>query len=329
MPFAGRIHLTIARYVLLAALGVLMLQPGIAAASSYRLYLAPDGNDAAAGTEPSTALRSLGAAQQRLVERRPAAAVEVVIASGTYLQQSVQWTFANGAPIRFIAAPGAATPPLFDGRGGATWFALKGGRNAPTRLTFDGLKVSNYWMALDLGSSKANEDGNSGNTIRNMQFARIGGRYGRSAEAAYSFAAIRLQQSRDNRIEHNRFESIENDTGTSGFIHALYLARHSSGNRIEGNTFVDVNGDAIRTRDASDQTYVGGNHFLRAGKYAAFSDWFKADGECPSQGGEFVGNTVGIGYYRAIDATRTTGADDACGALKRPRIAERGTLKSG
>ncbi|MCS3808319.1 right-handed parallel beta-helix repeat-containing protein [Xanthomonas sp. 4461] len=313
--------------VLILLLGVPLLQSGVAAAASYRLYLAPDGDDAAAGTAPSTALRSLDAAQQRLVERRPAGDVEVVIAPGTYLQQSVQWTFANGAPIRFIAAAGAASPPLFDGHGGATWFALKRGRNAPTRLTFEGLKVSNYWMALDLGSSKAAEDGNGGNTIRNMQFERIGGRYGRSTEAAYSFAAIRLQQSRDSRIEHNRFVSIENDTDTSGFIHALYLARHSSGNRIEGNTFVDVNGDAVRTRDASDRTYVGGNHFLRAGKYAAFSDWFKADGECPSQGGEFVGNTVGIGYYRAIDATRTTGADDACGALKQPRIAESGTLK--
>ncbi|MCC8628238.1 right-handed parallel beta-helix repeat-containing protein [Xanthomonas vesicatoria] len=317
-----------AQMLLMLSLSLPMLQAGAASAPPYRLYLAPDGNDAAAGTTPSTALCSLGAAQQRLVERRPAGEVEVVIALGTYLQQSVQWTFANGAPIRFIAAPGAARPPVFDGRGGATWFALKGGRNAPTRLTFEGLTVSNYWMALDLGSSKADEDGNGGNTIRNMQFERIGGRYGRSQEAAYSFAAIRLQQSRDNRIEHNRFVSIENDTTTSGFIHALYLARHSSGNRIEGNTFVDVNGDAVRTRDASDRTYVGGNQFLRAGKYAAFSDWFKPDGECPSQGGEFVGNTVGIGYYRAIDATRTTGADDACGALKRPRIAERGTLKA-
>lgn len=314
--------------MLILLLGLPMLQPGVAAAASYRLYLAPDGNDAAAGTAPSTAVRSLDAAQQRLLERRPAGDVEVVIAPGTYLQQTVQWTFANGAPIRFIAAAGAASPPVFDGRGGATWFALKGGRNAPTRLSFEGLKVSNYWMALDLGSSKAAEDGNGGNTIRNMQFERIGGRYGRSTEAAYSFAAIRLQQSRDNRIEHNRFVSIENDTDTSGFIHALYLARHSSGNRIESNTFIDVNGDAVRTRDASDRTYVSGNHFLRAGKYAAFSDWFKADGECPSQGGQFVGNTVGIGYYRAIAATRTTGADDACGALKRPRIAERGTLKS-
>ncbi|WAT14611.1 right-handed parallel beta-helix repeat-containing protein [Xanthomonas fragariae] len=303
------------------------LLPVAASASTYRLYLAPDGNDAAAGTSASTALRSLAAAQQRLFERQPAGTVEVVIAAGTYLTQSVQWTFANGAPIRFSAASGVASPPVFDGRGGATWFTLKGGRDTATRLTFDGLKVSNYWMALDLGSSKRSDDGNSGNVIRDMTFERIGGVYGSSSEAAYSFAAIRLQNSRDNRIEHNRFVSIENDTKTSGFIHAIYLARHSSGNRIEDNTFTDVNGDVVRTRDASDNTYVGDNRFVRAGKYAAFSDWIKPEVECPSQGGQFVDNTVGNGYYGTIVATRTTGADDACGALKKPRIEERGTLR--
>lgn len=186
--------------------------PAAAHAQTYRLYLAPDGNDAAAGTSTTTALRSLAAAQQRLLEQRPSGAVDVVIAAGTYLRQSVQWTFTNGAPIRFIAASDAAAPPWFDGRGGATWFTLKGGGDAATRLTFTGLKVSNYWMAMDLGSSKRSADGNSGNIIRNMTFERIGGVHGSSSEAAYSFAAIRLQNSRDNRIEHNRFVSIENDT---------------------------------------------------------------------------------------------------------------------
>ncbi|KOB04201.1 hypothetical protein AE923_22085, partial [Xanthomonas arboricola] len=200
--------------------------------------------------------------------------------------------------------------------------------DAATRLTFTGLKVSNYWMAMDLGSSKRSADGNSGNIIRNMTFERIGGVHGSSSEAAYSFAAIRLQNSRDNRIERNRFVSIENDTRTSGFVHAIYLARHSSGNRIKGNTFTDVNGDAVRTRDASDNTYVASNRFVRAGKYAAFSDWIKPDGECPSQGGQFVDNTVGAGYYGDIAATRTSGADDACGALKQARIEERGTVRS-
>ncbi|MBB5768872.1 NosD domain-containing protein [Xanthomonas euroxanthea] len=313
------------RVTLLLTLAALL--PMSAHAQIYRLYLAPDGNDAAAGTSAATALRSLAAAQQRLLEQRPGGAVDVVIAAGTYLRQSVQWTFTNGAPIRFIAAPDAAAPPWFDGRGGATWFTLKGGGDAATRLTFAGLKVSNYWMAMDLGSSKRSADGNSGNVIRNMTFERIGGIHGSSSEAAYSFAAIRLQNSRDNRIERNRFVSIENDTRTSGFVHAIYLARHSSGNRIEGNTFTEVNGDAVRTRDASDNTYVATNRFVRAGKYAAFSDWIKPDGECPSQGGQFVDNTVGAGYYGAIAATRTSGADDACGALKQPRIQECGTLR--
>ncbi|MFA1750859.1 right-handed parallel beta-helix repeat-containing protein [Xanthomonas campestris] len=301
--------------------------PHAAAAPVYRLYLAPDGDDTAAGTSAATALRSLAAVQQRLIAQRPATAVDVIIAAGTYERQTVQWHVITGAPLRFIAAPDSATSPVFDGRGAATWFTLRGGKDAPTRVTFAGLTIRNYWMALDLGSSKRSADGNSDNVIRDMRFERIGGVHGSSPEAAYAFAAIRLQNSRNNRIEHNHFSAVENAAQTAGYVHALYLARSSSGNRIEDNSFTDISGDAIRTRDRSDATLVQGNRFIRAGKYAAFSDWFKTDGECPSQGGQFIGNTVGQGYQGPVAPTRTTGADDACGPLQRPRIEARATLR--
>ena len=295
-------------------------------AQTFRLYLAPDGDDAAVGTSAATALKTLNAAQQRLLAQPPPAAVEIVVAPGIYLGQSVRWTFRNGAPLRIVAASGASTMPHFDGRGGGTWFTLRGGGNQRTQLQFVGLEVSDYWMAMDLGSSNAAADGNAGNEIRGMRFVRIGGIHGQG-DPAYSYAAIRLQNSRDNVIADNQFSAIENSKETSGYIHALYLARHSTGNTVEGNSFTDVNGDVVRTRDASDETVVRGNHFVRAGKYAAFSDWFDPDqGECPSQGGRFVDNTVGAGYYGAIPATATTGADDACGALGTPRIVESGTV---
>ncbi|WP_369977059.1 right-handed parallel beta-helix repeat-containing protein [Xanthomonas bundabergensis] len=296
-------------------------------AQTFRLYLAPDGDDSAAGTSAATALQTLDAAQQRLQAQSPKTEVEIVVAAGTYLGQSVRWTFRNGAPLRIVAAPGAATMPHFDGRGGGTWFTLRGGGNQRTQLQFVGLEVSDYWMALDLGSSNAAADGNAGNEIRGMRFTRIGGIHGQG-DPAYSYAAIRLQNSRDNVIAGNQFSAIENSKETSGYIHALYLARHSTGNTVEDNSFIDVNGDAVRTRDASDATQVRGNQFVRAGKYAAFSDWFDPEqGECPSQGGRFVDNTVGAGYYGAIPATATTGADDACGALGTPRIVESGTVR--
>ncbi|MCC4594182.1 right-handed parallel beta-helix repeat-containing protein [Xanthomonas campestris pv. phormiicola] len=309
-------------------LGLLLATAGAAQAQTFRLYLAPDGDDAAAGTSAATALHSLAAAQQRLQAQSPTTEVEIVVAPGTYLGQSVRWTFRNGAPLRIAAAAaaGAATMPLFDGRGGGTWFTLRGGGNQRTQLQFVGLEVSNYWMALDLGSGNAAADGNAGNAIRGMRFTRIGGIHGRG-DPAYSYAAIRLQNSRDNVIADNQFSAIDNSKETSGYIHALYLARHSTGNTVEGNSFTDVNGDVVRTRDASDGTMVRGNHFVRAGKYAAFSDWFDPDQhECPSRGGRFVDNTVGAGYYGAIPATATTGADDACGALNTPRIVESGTV---
>ncbi|MBN6103776.1 right-handed parallel beta-helix repeat-containing protein [Xanthomonas sp. CFBP 8703] len=305
---------------------VLLVAASVVHAQTFRLYLAPDGDDAAAGTSAATALKTLSAAQQRLLAQPPPAAVEIVVAPGTYLGQSVRWTFRNGAPLRIVAASGAGTMPHFDGRGGGTWFTLRGGGNQRTQLQFVGLEVSDYWMAMDLGSSNAAADGNAGNEIRDMRFTRIGGIHGQG-DPAYSYAAIRLQNSRDNVIADNQFSAIENSKETSGYIHALYLARHSTGNTVEGNSFTDVNGDVVRTRDASDDTQVRGNHFVRAGKYAAFSDWFDPEqGECPSQGGRFVDNTVGAGYYGAIPATATTGADDACGALGTPRIVESGTV---
>lgn len=270
---------------LMVWLAIAGFAPHAAAAPVYRLYLAPDGDDMAAGTSAATALRSLAAVQQRLIAQRPATAVDVIIAAGTYERQSVQWHVITGAPLRFIAAPDSATSPVFDGRGAAIWFTLRGGKDAPTRVMFAGLTIRNYWMALDLGSSKRSADGNSDNVIRDMRFERIGGVYGSSPEAAYAFAAIRLQNSRNNRIEHNHFSAVENAAQTAGYVHALYLARSSSGNRIEDNSFTDISGDAIRTRDRSDATLVQGNRFIRAGKYAAFSDWFKTDGESRRRAG--------------------------------------------
>jgi len=310
-------------------LALLLAMAGAAQAQTYRLYLAPDGDDTAAGTSATTALQTLATAQKRLQAQPPPpqTTVEIVVAPGTYVGQSVRWTYRNaGAPLRIIAAPGAATMPHFDGRGGGTWFTLRGGGNQSTQLQFVGLEVSDYWMAMDLGSSNAAADGNAGNEIRGMRFTRIGGIHGQGSPA-YSYAAIRLQNSRDNLIVGNQFSAIENSKETSGYLHALYLARHSTGNVVKDNSFTDVNGDVVRTRDASDATEVRGNRFVRAGKYAAFSDWFSVDqGECPSQGGRFLDNTVGAGYYGAIPATATTGADDACGALATPRIVESGTV---
>ena len=306
---------------------LLLVTAGAVHAQIFRLYLAPNGDDAAAGTSAATALKTLSAAQQRRLAQPPPAAVEIVVAAGTYLGQTVRWPFRNGAPLRIVAASGAATMPHFDGRVGGTWFTLRGSGNQRTQLQVVGLEVSDYWMAMNLGSSDAAADGNAGNTIRGMHFTRIGGIHGQGT-AAYSYAAIRLQNSRDNVIADNQFSAIENSKETSGYLHALYLARHSTGNVVKGNTFTDVNGDVVRTRDASDDTQVRGNRFVRAGKYAAFSDWFDPQqGECPSQGGRFVDNTVGAGYYGAIPATATTGADDACGALGTSRIVESGTIR--
>jgi hypothetical protein len=49
-------------------------------------------------------------------------------------------------------------------------------------------------------------------------------------------------------------------------LHAIYLANHSTGARIEGNTFQDFCGSAIKLRDASSGATITGNHFRDADK---------------------------------------------------------------
>ncbi|MEE7547640.1 right-handed parallel beta-helix repeat-containing protein [Xanthomonas sp. Kuri4-1] len=299
---------------------------GPATAQAYQVYLSPTGDDAAAGTQAAP-LRSLQGVLEKVAGGPAGEDVDVVVAPGTYSGQSVVWNYVGARSITFAPPTDADAMPVFDGQGGGTWFALRGAKGKATAVSFIGLHVRNYWMAIDLGSSNAAKDANSGNAIQQMYFERIGGIYGTGAES-YSYAAVRLQNSSGNRIDGNRFEHVENTEDRSGYIHALYLAHGSADNVVAGNAFTDVNGDAVRTRNRSDGTVVDGNTFVRAGKYAAFSDWFDAaSGECPSQGGRFVDNHVGAGYFGTIPATATTGADDACGALELPRISEEDTVR--
>lgn len=316
------------RSVLAMSLAWLLAAASVDAhADNYRLYLAPDGDDSAAGTSATAPLQTLQAALARVQAENPAGDVDVAIAPGTYSGQSVAWTYTGAASVTFAPPAGAAAMPVFDGGGADTWFKLRGAAGAASNLHFTGLHVRNYWMAIDLGSSNAAKDANSGNVISGMRFERIGGEYG-SNSIGYSYAAIRLQHSSGNTIEGNSFSHVENATAYSGYIHALYLANASSDNVVRDNSFTDVNGDVVRTRNASNGNLVQDNSFLRAGKYAAFSDWFDQDDgdECPSQGNRFIDNSVGVGYYGTIPATATTGDDDACGALTQARIDERGTV---
>ncbi|KAI0875613.1 pectin lyase fold/virulence factor [Hypoxylon argillaceum] len=324
--------------------GILALGPALVPATT--LYMSPSGSDSNTGASATTALQTLKGVLAKVTATKPTDAVNIVVAEGTYLSQSVIWTYFTGQPITFAPPAGAATKPVFDGQGtGLTWFTMGDSASAsvPTNLHFTGLTVTNYWLGLDLGRDKA--PGNSFNSVRGMLFERVGAFYTRGLPNAKGYAALRLRQSSNNTITGNRFHGVKNSAAAdsdgdgvpedlTGYIHAIYAAHDARGNVISDNEFSQVTGDAVRTRDGSDDNLIEGNTFVAAGKYSAYSDWVDDTGdECPSHGNRFKDNTVGDGYFGPFATgyvTHVYGPDDRCsdgsGGTLPARIIETGTV---
>ncbi|KAI0515472.1 pectin lyase fold/virulence factor [Xylaria bambusicola] len=313
--------------------GVLALAPALVPATT--LYMSPSGSDKNTGTSATKALKSLLGVLDQVKADKPKDAVKIVVAEGTYLSQTVAWNYFNGKPITFSPPAGAKTKPVFDGEGtGLTWFTMYDSTDAakPTNLHFIGLKVTNYWLGLDLGRNK--EPGNSQNEVRSMLFERVGAFYTKGLPQPKGYAALRMQRSSNNIIADNRFHGVKNSANAGGmdltsYIHAIYAAHNSTDNVISDNEFNQVTGDAVRTRDGSNNNLIEGNLFVTAGKYSAYSDWIAETGdECPSYGNLFKDNTVGDGYFGAFKdgyITHTYGPDDRCGTIP-ARITENGTI---
>ncbi|KAI1126457.1 pectin lyase fold/virulence factor [Nemania abortiva] len=320
-----------------------MLALGPALIPATTLYMSPGGSDSNTGASATNPLKTLKGVLAKVTAAKPTDAVDIVVAEGTFLNQSVVWTYFNGEPITFAPPAGAATKPIFDGQGtGLTWFTMGDSADAavPTNLHFVGLTVTNYWLGLDLGRDKA--PGNSFNEVRNMLFERVGAFYTHGLPNAKGYAALRLRQSSNNTITGNRFHGVKNSDAAdsdgdgeledlTGYIHAIYAAHNARGNIISDNEFNQVTGDAVRTRDGSDDNLIEGNRFITAGKYSAYSDWIDDTGdECPSHNNRFKDNVVGDGYFGPFKAgyvTHTYGPDDRCsdGGTLPARIIETGT----
>ncbi|KAH9894722.1 ketoacyl-synt-domain-containing protein [Xylariomycetidae sp. FL2044] len=330
------------RLARLCSVLILALEPFLV--STTTLHMSPSGSDSNDGSSISKALKTLQGVLKRIQSIGPDDAADIVIAEGIYLSQSVTWTYFNGQPITFTSPEGAATKPTFDGEGtGLTWFTMQDGTGTTecTNLHFVGLAVTNYWLGLDLGRDKT--PGNCLNEVRSMLFERVGAFYTHGLPNPKGYAALRLRQSSNNTITGNRFHGVKNSAAAdsdgdgvnedlTAYIHAIYMAHHSRGNIVSNNEFNQVTGDAVRTRDGSDDNLIEGNRFITAGKYSAYSDWIDDEGnECPSHDNQFLDNTVGAGYFGPFEegfVTHTWGPDDRCssGGTLPPRIIEIGTI---
>jgi hypothetical protein len=157
----------------------------------------------------------------------------------------------------------------------------------------------NYVTAISLnGKRTAPGDSNSENTIRLNVFRDIG-------QIAFpagkpSTAALRLVNSKNNKITNNQFINIRNNTGCSA-LHSIYIAHYSSGNLIEDNVFNGGCGATVKTRDSSGGNIVRGNTFIDQSEPVfldsfcnkdARDDCTKETSECPSWGNEFSNNAM-------------------------------------
>jgi hypothetical protein len=281
--------------------GVLVLTLSAAHATDAVVYVRSGGNDQASGSSESEAVGTLQAAVRKVLAQKPAGltARRVVVLPGTYLEQvTIVRDLPDEVPLVITAAAG--TRPVFDGNGkGRSWLVLQSATGKPSRLTVQGLEISNYVTAVSLNGERTSINASNGqNVLRDNVFRNIGQVAFPSGKPAT--AAVRLVNSRNNQIVQNHFINIRNITGCTA-LHSIYMAHYSSGNLIQGNVFDGGCGATIKTRDASNENLIRDNRFIDQAE-AVFLDSFcdqdsrddctKAENECPSWDNRFENNSM-------------------------------------
>jgi hypothetical protein len=283
-------------------LAIALLLP--AAARGATLYIGPAGNDAADGRGAHTALATLSTAIARAQQAAPGEDTRVIVLPGLYRGQhaEIDGRSLHGGLTIAGATDDPAAYPAFIGDDSATWLRFRGAEGRNTGLAIRALRIARYATAISLNGNRNDPAAfNRGTVLENLVLAQIGSDAGAGQP---STAAIRLVNARDTVVRGVYFHTIRNaPRETCGGLHAIYLASHSTGARIEGNTFQDFCGSAIKLRDDSGQATIRGNRFRDADRAPAIEEWFcdmasngectKAGGECPSTGIVATGNDFG------------------------------------
>ncbi|MFY0539265.1 right-handed parallel beta-helix repeat-containing protein [Nannocystis pusilla] len=281
----------------------------------FTVYLDPAGDDAHGGSSPDDAVLTLARAHELLVAAAPDRDVEVRIAQGTYVGQSVTWTYYHPdhrvafMPVDYADGDGIddiAGRPVFDGDGAGALLTLDVASGEETHLEFYYLEIQHYLhYGLYFRGDRLDPEGgwNGGNRIFGVYFTEIGSLH---VPGEQGYGAIDLVNLRANDIRNNHFIAVENHPQKAGLMHGVYIAHHSTGNQIRGNQFTAISGDPIRVRDDSNANVIEDNTFSTTGSVAFYSDWYcdpdanpnctKPGGECPSWQNEFRDNALHCGY---------------------------------
>lgn len=282
--------------------------------SPFVLYVDADGDDGNDGSTPALAVKTLARVQQILEAVQPSRDVEVRINQGTYVGQSVAWTYYHPAhAIRFMpidytggGIDSIAGRPLFDGAGAPSLLRLQVSSGEQTHLELIYLEIARYRQYGVLFQGNRNDFAggwNGGNRVFGCYFRDIGNL---ASAGDGGYAGLDLVNTRENEIRNNHFVRLENQSAEAGLMHGVYLAHGSSGNQIRDNRFQEISGDPIRARDYSNANDVRDNRFIDTGVRAFYSDWWcdmsvnpnctKPSGECPSWENEFRDNELHCGY---------------------------------
>ncbi|MDM9557756.1 right-handed parallel beta-helix repeat-containing protein [Bordetella petrii] len=301
------------------------LAPDPAAARVLSLYVAPNGSTSADGTAKEQAVptltRAIEIAKQRI--EPDVTAVEVHVAPGVYKGQQLKLLGTpGGLPLALVGPAGRDNArALFQGKGEGTWLSYSSNKHDRNSLKVSGFEVSNYRTAISLNGSRKNKNSwNGGHEISNNIFMKIG----QSSEAVRpSTAAIRLVNSRNNKIVGNTFNEIRN-VQQCNLLHAVYVAHYSSGNLISNNTFDGGCGAVIKVRDASNGNKIVQNKFLNQELEAvqdSFCDKSKSSmctreaPECPSWDNLVESNAIAAAPPEVL-AARTAAAGKKVGQPK-------------
>jgi hypothetical protein len=279
-------------------------------ANVAEIFLEPYGSDAADGSTQNRAVATLQRAIDLAAQfdRTQVEKVVIHVGSGIYRGQYVKLDSYHTRIDISIKGAERNGIPVFDGENKPiTWFTLNGQTQNGGRLHIEGLQIRSYLTAIAfVGNREEPNRSLGGNIIRHMIFSRIGQSDPKSS--LVSTAAIVFVNARNNIVERNKFLDIRN-VKTCVKLHSVYLAHHSSNNKIIGNEFNGFCGSPIRLRDGSNNNFAIGNLFLNVGSEALFDEWYcnrsitvgctKKTPECPSWGNQFFFNIVDEPYFKA------------------------------
>lgn len=263
------------------------------AAEKIIIISAGGGSDANDGSSLKNSIRTLDRAQRILFEARQKGEqledIRIAFTGGDYYCREMEsaWSFFN-PPFR-ITFDGAFSGPRarFHGKSAdgvkckrGVWLYVKHGK-IDTGLTISGFSVDYYKGGITIVGPDDQTKVKANVTISDNVFSNLGDLHYTSTSAGKG--AIIMTRSNGNKITKNLFQNIENGTDRSGLIHAIYQTSLSGGHMIEGNTFEQISGSAIKVTDFSNSNTIRSNHFSYTP--AAFDDrWCGAlenPSECP------------------------------------------------